>query len=339
MSQGSPFKKVQFWFGIIVSLGLIFWLAYSCNWQEVGRELINIRVWMILPAILIFMLHFMLRAMRWRLLLGAKEQQTSLSLLYDGMMVGNLATFVLPLRIGEFVRPYMISRCSEYSFATSFVSVVIERFFDLSTVLLAFAGMLFFLDRSSSVSPMVYDGAYFLAGVAGCILVFIMFAIYFPKQLIAIASVPLKYVPRTIRVVIQSFLNDFLAGVEVLKNGSILLQVIGWSLLIWASSFLRFWIALAAFPSIDPTIILSVSAGVIVSLAIAAPSAPGFVGVYEAGCIAAFALFGLSQDSATAYAIVTHLLEYILIVFFGLVALFRNDLKLGDLLSRNTACT
>jgi len=336
MSTNTPAKSIQFWIGIGISVCLVSWLVYSCNWSEVGAELLHIRVWIFLPAVALFIVHFILRAIRWRLLLGEQSGQTKskLWLLYDGMMVGNLATFILPLRIGEFVRPYMLSRCSSHSFATSFVSVVLERFFDLSTVLLTFGLLLFFLDQSHSVDPMVYNGAFLLSGVAGCIFLFIASAVYFPRYLLAASGFFLQWVPEKLRIGIQKFLEEFLAGASVLKNGSLLLQVIIWSMLVWGSTFLRFWVSLSAFPTIEPTVMLSITAAVLVSLAIAAPSAPGFIGVYEAGCIAAFALFGLSKESATAYAIVTHLLEYLLVVFFGSLALFRNDLRLGELLKR-----
>lgn len=329
-------KSAKFWVGIGVSACLVLWLIYSNKWSEVGAQLLHIRVWILLPAILLFVAHFLLRAVRWQLLLGEKAVHADkrLWLLYDGMMVGNLATFILPLRIGEFVRPYMLSRCSSHSFATSFVSVVLERFFDLSSVLLTFGILLFFLDQSNAVDPMVYKGAFLLSGVAVSIFLFIAASVYLPRELMSIATFFLAWIPEKLRIEIQKFLEEFLAGAAVLKSGSLLLQVIMWSALVWGSTFVRFWVSLAAFPTIEPTIILSVTAGVLVSLAIAAPSAPGFVGVYEAGCIAAFALFGLSKESATAYAIVTHLLEYLLVVFFGVLALFRNDLKFGELLKR-----
>lgn len=329
-------KSVKFWVGIGISACLVLWLIYTNKWSDVGAQLLNIRVWILLPAILMFVAHFLLRAVRWQLLLGEKvvHSEKRLWLLYDGMMVGNLATFILPLRIGEFVRPYMLSRCSSHSFATSFVSVVLERFFDLSSVLFTFGILLFILDQSHAIDPIVYKGAFLLAGVAVSIFLFIAAAVYLPRQLMRVAAFFLAWLPEKLRNGIQKFLEEFLAGAAVLKSGSLLLQVIMWSALVWGSTFVRFWVSLAAFPTIEPTIILSVTAGVLVSLAIAAPSAPGFVGVYEAGCIAAFALFGLSKESATAYAIVTHLLEYLLVVFFGMLALFRNDLRFGELLKR-----
>jgi glycosyltransferase 2 family protein len=330
-------KKIQFWFGIGISCVLVCWLIFTCDWEEVQKEVVGIHIWMLIPAVLLFIFHFVLRAVRWRLLLGDQEKKNrpSLSLLFDGMMVGNLATFLLPLRVGEFVRPYMLSRCSDSTFALSFVSVVLERFFDLSSVLLSFGLLLLFLDPvKQEINPIVYDGAFFLSGVAGLILVFILSAVYLPKQLLAIAKMGLSIFPAKLRTALLKFLEEFLVGATVLRSGSLLLQVILWSVVIWASTYARFWISLAAFPTIDPSILLSVGAGVLVSLAIAAPSAPGFVGVYEAGCIAAFALFGLSKESATAYAIVTHVLEYILVGLFGCIALFRNDLKLGDLTKR-----
>ena len=72
-------------------------------------------------------------------------EQVPLRRLFDAFMVGVFATFLLPFRAGEFVRPYYLKRYSHYSFLTCFVSVVVERFFDLATVLLGFAVMLVYV--------------------------------------------------------------------------------------------------------------------------------------------------------------------------------------------------
>ena len=71
--------------------------------------------------------------------------------------------------------------------------------------------------------------------------------------------------------------------------------------------------------------------GVMTALAVAAPSAPGFIGVYQAGCVAALALFGISKEIGIAFSLVTHAYQFVIIVGLGVISLARNGLGLGDL--------
>jgi glycosyltransferase 2 family protein len=74
-----------------------------------------------------------------------------------------------------------------------------------------------------------------------------------------------------------------------------------------------------------------VSCTVFLALAVAAPSAPGFAGVYELGCIAAFRLFGLDAAIATSYAIVSHVYQYVFIIVYGVWVLMKYGLRVGEL--------
>ncbi len=336
MAENHSSKALQFWLGLAISGGVVFWLLFSVDWQEVAHKFVEMRWWMILPSIALFVLHFAFRSMSWRLLLGDEEGKTGFWLRFDSIMVGNLATFILPFRIGEFVRPYMLSRCSEKSFATSFASVVLERFFDLSSVLLAFGILLLSLGSWDEIDPFVFKGAAALSCLAVAIFCFILAAVYLPKLLLSLANWFLGFFPESIRAPLANFLADFLEAAEVLKKGSLLVKILFFTVLVWMSCFIRFWVMLIAFPGLDATMLLSVGTAVLVSLAIAAPSAPGFLGVYEAGCIGAFALFGLGAEAATAYAIITHVLEYVLVGVSGTLALSRNDLQLADLTKRSS---
>ena len=83
--------------------------------------------------------------------------------------------------------------------------------------------------------------------------------------------------------------------------------------------------------SIETQTIMGTTIAVLVALAVAAPSAPGFIGVYQTGCIAGFAIFGLNKELAIAYSLVTHITQYIGIVSYGVYLLFKYQMKLGEM--------
>jgi uncharacterized protein (TIRG00374 family) len=320
-------KRFQSLLGFGVSLGLIGWMIfYVDDWHEVGQQLKQIRYWPFIPVTIIFYFHFVLRALRWRYLLP-EGGDARLKNLFDAILVGAFASFVLPLRAGEFIRPYMLTRKTKYSFSSAFVSVVIERFFDLSVVLISFGIMLFFI---KDIPHLVHQGALSLTVMAVLIFIFIIAGSLMPQRILRLTEICLKPLPARVGDLIGKFLRDFLNGAVVISNPGALAMVVVLSLLVWSTSYLQFYLFLYSF-DVQPDVWLAISTGVIVALAVAAPSAPGFIGVYQGGCIIAFALFGVRKEVAVAFAIITHIYQYVMCIGSGIVVLLTNNLKLSEL--------
>jgi uncharacterized membrane protein YbhN (UPF0104 family) len=79
------------------------------------------------------------------------------------------------------------------------------------------------------------------------------------------------------------------------------------------------------------SVLLSVTTGVLVALFVAAPSTPGFVGVFQAGCVAAAALMQYPIPTAQAYSILVHVVVYLFIIVVGFALLMVHGLSLGEL--------
>jgi hypothetical protein len=101
-------------------------------------------------------------------------------------------------------------------------------------------------------------------------------------------------------------------------------------------TYLLYWSFFFLF-NLHVSIWVATTVTVFVALAVAAPSAPGFIGVYQAGCASGFLLFGLNQETALAYAILTHVIHFIIYVIFGVWALVKYDLSFSDLKSAGAA--
>lgn len=316
--------------GICVSLALLIWISLVVDWSLVLVELSRVEWFMFVPLTAIFFFHFFLRALRWRYLLPEAGANVPISRLFECIMLGNLATFVLPLRAGEVIRPFALTLFSKFSFSAGFVSVVIERFFDLSVVLLSFVAMLFFID---GIPTWAHNGALSLGVMACAILGFIGVGVFLPEKALSIAEFFIGYAPAKIQPALRVFATDFISGTKVLGGKRGLLTVTGLTIVVWISSYLISQGGFYLF-GIGATFWEGVTVGVILALAVAAPSAPGFIGIYQTGCIAAFSLFGYSTESALAYAIVTHAYQFVMIVAVGIFILFRNNLSLGALRAR-----
>jgi uncharacterized protein (TIRG00374 family) len=328
-------KKAHSLLGFLVSFALVAWMVWSMDWKAVGGELSRFQWWALLPSTALLVGHFYLRAWRWRYLLpapAAEERPVSIQKLFDCLIVGAFATFILPLRAGEFVRPFLLTRLSSYPFSSAFVSVVVERFFDLAVVLLSFAVVVALVPN---MPPWVQGGVVVLSSMGAGIFALMVAGSFFPKLVLAAASRMLAFAPQKVRIGAENFLSNFLDGAAVLKHGGRLLSVIALSCAVWGSCYVLyivyFWLLDA-----DSTLLIATTIAVIVALAVAAPSAPGFIGVYQVAMIAGFSLFGLPEQQAVAYSIITHLLQYVLFVVYGMFVLMRSHLSLGELRPANT---
>lgn len=322
-------KQFQALLGVGISLAIITWMYLTVEWDQVWHILKRSHYWAFIPALFLFLIHFLLRAWRWKYLLpklGTREE-VGIRSLFDSVLMGVFGTFILPLRAGEFVRPYLLSVISPHSFSSAFVSVVIERFFDLIFVLLSFGLMLFFMEN---IPDLAFQGAVMLAGLALAILLFIIISSTCPASLTALIERFAKFIPTFARDKIKKFLLDLIHGSAVLRSWQTLASVLGLTVMVWLSNYLVFYQFMFLF-DIPATFWMAVALSVVLALAVAAPSAPGFLGVYQIGCIAGFALFGIDKEVAVAYSLITHVFQYVIFILYGLFLLFKYNLGVSDL--------
>ena len=320
-------KWVKQAIGFGFSAAIIIWMVAALDWGEVFKALRSASLLPFIPAFFLICGQFVLRAWRWRFLLPEIENRPSLRTLFDAFMGGNFATYILPGRVGEFVRPFLLWRHGKYPFATAFVSVVIERFFDLATVLLSFAILLNFLPH---LDPLIYSGAKIFGLLAIAICGVMLAGIFFPEQLLTVTRRTEVVLPVRAVAALEKFVNDLLAGLTVLQDKKNLAAVVTSSIAIWVSNYIIYTIFLYTVP-ITPSFLMGASVAVIIALAVALPSSPGFVGVYQAASILGLKVFGVSPEVGAAFGIITHIFQYLIVVGYGFVLLNRYNMNVSDL--------
>ncbi|MDZ4785306.1 MAG: lysylphosphatidylglycerol synthase transmembrane domain-containing protein [bacterium] len=323
-------KKFHSLIGWSISLILLLWVGSEIDWTVLGREILHLNYYYLLPMTAVMWLHYWVKALRWRYFLPGKCQANNM-VLFDALMLGNMVSFILPLRAGEFIRPYILTRETKYNFGTTFSSIIIERFFDLATVLVLMA----------IISPMIptlptwaMNGAISLAVLGTCILLFIVVATYSSSPLIKIIDYCLVILPLKFKAKIRGFLMSLIEAAGVLRGEGRLLQVILYSILSWFLVALIFQLGLMMFGG-SWSILVGLTLTVIVALAVAAPSAPGFIGIIQTACVATLTLFGQTKEMALAYSLVVHVHQFIFICTVGLIILSKKQLSLKQIQSQS----
>ncbi|MGI6680435.1 MAG: lysylphosphatidylglycerol synthase transmembrane domain-containing protein [Bdellovibrionota bacterium] len=311
---------------ILISAGLICWIYKTTDWKEVWKSFLAVkeRWFYILPAIALFLFHYVLRALRWEYLLGV---YTSFIARFNAIQFGNFTTYLLPLRAGEFLRPLYLCKKTKLTYPSTFVSIVTERFFDLIMALLCFAGMILVLDvRKDSY---IYKGVPILGLLALFIFIFIILAVFNDKLLLKLFSLFRKVCPESIYLKLEEIVAEVISGVKPLKNIKNFIMTTIYSVLVWIFTIAYYYAFLFLFFDV-PSLQLALAIVVFIAFAVAAPSAPGFIGVFQVACVAAFDLCGGQKEIAVTYSIIAHMVHYFVFVTYGVCLLAKNGMSLFD---------
>ena len=312
---------------VLVSLGIaavFMYLAFrSVSWDEIATALAKFDTAYLLPAIVVSLLIQVFRAWRWQLELSPLEH-VPLGRVWVVTSVAYMAINLLPARLGEFVRPWLMSRRSNVSFSNVVGNLVVEKTMDsVSIVFYILLGLL----TTSNLPPWVRQGA-IVPAVAAAVLVILVILLwtkgegFFDRWIIA-------YLPERFGGGLKKFVRALLDGMKILPNPILVATVFVVSLLLWFLPILSSYIAILAF-SFDVPFNAALIVFIFIGFGTALPQAPGMIGTYQYACILALGLFGVERADALAYGIVLNGIQLITLIAQGLVALPFAGVTLAD---------
>jgi uncharacterized protein (TIRG00374 family) len=305
-------------------------------------------LWLI-PATVLYAISIWGKVVRWRLLFYPR-QDIRQSRLFAAMMVGYMGNTILPARLGEVARAYLVSKAErggkigevtegtkskeggeEMSVTLALSTIVVEKILDILILLLFLALLLPFVALPTWVQrSSLILGLAFLALFA----VIMTFAYQRERMLRFIGSV-LQLVPYFHKrgshaaishrpSAITSQLVTALSGFAVLRQTQLHITLWGWSLAIWGVSALFVYSVMLAFhiaaPFTAAVLLLCVT-----NLGMTVPSSPGYIGVYHYLVVTVLLLFGVGRELALSYAFVLHLLAFLPVSLLGVFYVGKGD--------------
>ena len=240
------------------------------------------------------------------------------------MMIGYMVNNVLPLRAGEVVRVYVVSRRWGGRFWTAAATLIVERVLDSVCIVLILGMLLFFIDVPRQVEiaafvMLVIDvlGVSILAGLAIA-----------PGRCRRIVERLTGRWPRVRSRALRVF-ETFLHGLDGVRTPRHVAPLLASTVLVWIMPAAAAWTALRAaglhLPALAGWVILA-----FVGLGISIPSAPGYFGVFHFAAVMAVGIFGVPETTALGYAIVFHASQFIPVTVVGWVYLLREQMTLGE---------
>jgi glycosyltransferase 2 family protein len=298
----------------------------SFNWNLFLDTIQGVSWLWLAIAILLMLLTYVGRALRWEVMLRPLGRKVSIARLTSDTAIGFMAATLLG-RVGELVRPYLISVSAGVSFSSQVAAWLLERVLDLLAVLLIFGFALarvpsHGLPLGSGLRWTLHLGGY-LAALAGlvCLLVLVAFRNF--SEAARERILPADYHSRSNRM-----LEAFSRGVQVTRNPGPLGLLVVYTALEWVlitasyAALLRCFSATWFLKITDVVILLGfVAFGSIVQI----PGIGG--GVQITSIVVLREIYGLSLESASGIALFIWILTLLLVVPAGLACALHQGMN------------
>ncbi len=320
-------KKLKVFIGILISLIFIYIVFRRVDFGRVLHTLLTVNYFIILPAVIIQVLSYWTRSIRWSLMLTSIKKIKA-SRLFPIICLSYLANNILPLRAGELVRAYLIGEKEGISKTAAFSTVILERIYDGITLVLFFGAIAFIYPFPLKVKIV---GALFSLIFFGA-LIFIILIVVFRDRMLKFTTLFLKILPEKIHKKIYAVLEKLIDGFDIIKDRRNLLLIAFYSVLTWLMEACLIFAIATAF-GFSSTVYLSVVTLTLVNFLIMIPSSPGYIGTFEGACTYSLSLFGIVRDTGVSFALIYRVFQYVPITVLGFVYLFKEGVSLTALAS------
>ena len=307
--------------GLFISLAALGFIALQINIERFAAALLGADYQFLLPGAALMLLGLGSRALRWRVLL---DYQLSLRRTFNIMNIGYLVNGILPLRLGEAARIYLISDVPALRTAGS---IVAERLLDALAVVIMAALTLTVRAASAALQTAAVLGAALAVGGFAALLVLA----YRRRAAEALIGRLAARVAVFRRLRIDKLAGDFFDGLMPILDRRSLALVILWTAVSWIlSAAANYMLMFAFFERGDwGASILTIASA---SFAIALPAVPANIGTFEASIVAALTALGYGQtNAALAFAVAVHVSNVLIGTAAGAFGLAQEGLSFNRL--------
>lgn len=333
--------KISLALGIVISIAAFYFAFRNVPLNELLNYLLSINYFWIFPSIFVVFISFALRTFRWMIILEPASK-ISFWKAFHPMMIGFMLNCILPGRVGEVARPAILQKKENVPFSTGLATVVAERVFDSSIIIIFFAAILASIDIDPQLS--ISFGEYnlnreTLVTISGnlfklmIILIggIILFSFSSIRQILkrTINKIPSLFSLKSVSLKnkIQKFCTSLICFVDNLSTGFSFIKYpqkicicIGLSFIIWGLSAFSFYIMALGCPGIRLSYLELFVVMIIICFFIALPSVPGFWGIWEAGGVFALSLFGIPAKEAAGFTLANHAIQIFPVIIAGVIS-------------------
>jgi uncharacterized protein (TIRG00374 family) len=326
----SPKSSRARWSGFAIAaltIALLWWFVRDLDGDQLRHAFATADLRWVALAVVTTLQTYLIRAWRWQTMLRPLGH-VHFGPAFRTTVIGFTATFLLPARVGEVLRPYLLAQKEKLSFSATFATIILERALDLAAVLLLFAAAIPFLPFD--VGPEIRA-----AGVAAAIAALVGLGALFvfaghPERVGQWADRFTRWLPTRAAAAIGAFARKFAEGLAVMRNPQAILISLAWSLALWVSICIGIWLVSHAFGLTVPFVGAFLVVMYLV-VGVAAPTPGGAGGFHAMYKVAVTSHFAADVNTAAAAAILLHLVSFVPVAILGLLFMWQDGVTFGGL--------
>ena len=326
-------RAVKLIASLLVTLVFSWWAFRDTDWNSQVNSLKSANYLWVLPYFVILMLIHVARTLRWGCLLSGLER-VPFRKLNEASGIGFMMLLVLPFRLGEFARPFLIAQRSSIRRSAAMTSVVLERITDGMFVAVMMRLLLFFVPAEVPEVRYVKLGANLMFAVFGGGLLFLLFALKHQATAVGLVRSTVGRVAPGVADKMADVVDTFVGAMRQLPDRRQMALFFLYTVVYWGLNGAGMALLSRAF---GPTSLTLFQAYVVMSVLVVGvmiPAAPGMVGTFQAAIRVGLSLFlpaSVVNGSGMAYANVLWLCQTVQQIGIGVVLMSLGHLSFKDL--------
>ena len=316
---------------------LLWWIVRDIDFAEVWAHIRSADATLLLASVVVALAGFAARAVRWQYFLSPVQPASPFSSRFAAVAVGFMANNVLPSgRAGEPGRAYAYSRMEPVSFTTALATLVVERLLDGAVIL----GLIVVAIVSPGFPAEVLPDELAVGMRVGSALLAIVLAatvlvVAFPAHgLRTCARLIARLPPGRLATGLMGVTEGVVAGLASMRGWRLMIPALLWTVGVWILQSLSLWVGFLAFDIRLPFAAALLTNGA-VAFAASLPVTVGYVGTLQAAVLLALVeVYGVAPETALAFAVAWHAVNFPPITILGLWYTRRLGISLKDFRGR-----
>ena len=325
--------------GLLLTAVFLGLFLYFIDLAGMVHALSQANYWYVIPAVAIYFLGVVVRSARWALVLGPVKAVPP-GRLFPVVVISFAANNVLPVRLGELVRAYLVGQREGMSKTVALGTVAVDRLMDgLALLGFFFLGALLTPSVHWAQDSLIVTVVRGTAAIFGGVALLFVVLVLFPRLARRVLGRLLQLLTRTALALplgmarqpvlrfeaqIERLVDLFLQGLEAMRSPWRLALGLALSLVIWGIEAAMFLLIAKSFALELPFTVMLLATATS-NLVTTVPSSQGGVGPFEGVLVGTLALFGVGSGVGGAFAVALHAALLVPITVLGFVLLWTQQ--------------
>jgi glycosyltransferase 2 family protein len=308
----------------LIAVAALIWVFHDIHGKSLLNDIGNIDWKWAAIAVFFDILSYICQGIRWEYLLrniGKLSWVKTTQAIYAGLFTNE----IFPMRFGEFVRAYLVTKWLSMDFISAVPSMAVERLFDGIWLALAIGLVSLFVPLPGNMMR-----AADIFGIIVIVLTVIFIAIIFWKEkTIEKTATGHTMIWKPLNSVIMSA-GKIIAGIKNIGLSNYFYVSLFFSFMILVMQAIAFWLVMVSY-GIHLSFWIGAVVLLIVHFGTAIPNAPSNLGTYQFFTVLGLSLFGVDKTTAAGFSLVVFVILTVPLWIIGLLAINRTGLTLKSI--------